>query len=201
MTTARKKKKAVKKEPPVKRSTTTKPGAASSLFDETEAKIMSTLMEFRKAGIESVPIMTVVAFCGYSHARTKSFQQAMQKLKKGGYVQNSKGFVSITMVGVKEAPSQDSWSVSNAQVHNRLKKLLSPKAAELFTLLCNGAPQSSEYLLKQLGYGHPRSKGYTESVKALKDLGLLNQFKDAKSPKTKLLQLSDRAFPCGRDEA
>ena len=163
-------------------------------------RIIQALAELTALGNPSPPRQQVAFFSGYKCTSSTGFSKSLSTLKGEGLITypGSK-LVALTDVGLR-APAANGIMppTSNAEVHTRIKALLTPKQCEIFDAL-SAHGQAYAYPRDEIrvavGYSCPSSTGWSKSISNLSSLGIIQYPKDPNNPKKKLIQLTEMCFP------
>ena len=144
--------------------------------------------------------MQVAFFSGYKCTSSTGFSKSLSTLKGEGLITypGSK-LVALTDVGLR-APAANGIMppTSNAEVHTRIKALLTPKQCQIFDALAahgQAYAYSRDEIRVAVGYSCPSSTGWSKSISNLSSLGIIQYPKDPNNPKKKSIQLTDMCFP------
>jgi len=189
-----------KKQASAKHSKPIKSDSAGKNIMSVEQKVIAVMAELRVLNIKEPQRIQVALHSGYSNVRSASFSKAMKTLKLEGFIVfPNKDTVKLTDEGVKASGGFAQPPTGNEEVHERIKKLLDPKACKLFEVLADGGTHVKKDVASVLNYTNERSAGFANSLTKMIGLGILEYVKDATNPKTKSIRLTDVAFPFGRD--
>ena len=163
-------------------------------------RIIKAMAELTALGNPSPPRQQVAFFSGYKCTSSTGFAKSLSTLKAEGLITypGSK-LVALTGVGLR-APAANGIvpPTSNAEVHTRIKALLTPKQCEIFNAL-SAHGQAYAYPRDEIrvlvGYSCPSSTGWSKSISNLSSLGIIQYPKDPNNPKKKLIQLTEMCFP------
>lgn len=131
-----------KKSPPKKKRQSSKSGGGAKGRSRStvpvRTRIIGSIAELHALGKPNPPRTEVSMFAGYSNAASKGFANPLSALKTEGIVMYDKGSgsVSLTDMGLRTPEALGIVPpTNNAEVHARLKALLTPKQREIFDLL------------------------------------------------------------------
>ncbi|SRR5579883_173809 len=141
-----------------------------------EQRILDELAELEAIGVPVPDKVQLALFCGYTNARSGGFSEPLGALVKKGLASYPRaGRVSLTDAG--RAAAQAPGAVRTTEdLHTRvLGKLDGPRARILRELIAAyPADVDKTELAARLGYGNPRSGGFTEPLGSLRSLGLIH---------------------------
>ncbi|GKY97908.1 hypothetical protein MPSEU_000748800 [Mayamaea pseudoterrestris] len=173
-------------------------GASSKYAGGPKDQILAGLADCESLGILVVSRRHALAFTKYQNLNSHGFADAMIELKREGMIE----YVSGDTVGLTDKGRSATPSVappkSNAEVISHLQDIVNmvcaasgPKTPLIFQLLSDGKEHSTEAVLKATGYKHKNSKGFSEVLATLSDLGFVERSNGT-------VKLADCAFPLGR---
>jgi hypothetical protein len=151
------------------------PLPTDSSLDGPAQRILDALAELEAIGAASPPRELVCFLAGYSHIRSKGFSNACGSLRSAGRITyTGDGRVQLTPDGralahVAVAPA------SPAELQSRILLQLGAPAGKILEPLIDAYPESisKEQLLDHSGYGHTRSKGFSNICGRLRTLGFI----------------------------
>lgn len=156
-------------------------------------KILSAAAELYHLGVKAPPRIQVVMFANYKHLKSTGVANELTRLKFDGLIEYpNKDTLSLTEAGLAAAPEVVPPQ-SLAEVHDRMKSLLEPKARELFTALEDGKAHTRSEMMKGCGYKHEKSTGWQKCLSQLRALDLAD-YTDGPDG-TKGIRLTSIAFP------
>ena len=188
------------KTPPKKKRTKAKASISRGSKQPVRARIIRSIKELTALGNPSPPRKQVALLAEYTCTKSKGFANALCELKGEGIIRypDSKT-VALTDAGLQSLEAQGVVPpANNAEVHTRIKTLLTPKQCEIFGALAahgQAYAYSRDEIRVAVGYSCPKSKGWANSLSNLSSLGIIQYPKDPNNPKKKLLQLTEMCFP------
>jgi uncharacterized protein len=137
----------------------------------THARVLDALTELEAYHVSRPSRALTALFAGYGHPRSKGFTNALGAMRSAGLLEyHGAGEIALAPEAVRPsirvAPGQrlgDRVLEQVPQLHGRI----------LGQLLEHG-PLEREVLAEVSGYGHVRSKGFTNALGRLRGLGLLD---------------------------
>lgn len=174
-----------------------KSGAPKQSPDDVRESISNVLVELSALDIKELPLSFVAESVGYS-VTTKNFRAIVKALKEDGIITSKSDIVSLTDHGLGVLRHVDPPK-DNIETQDRLRTILTTvgevptKMEQTFEKLKDGKVHKRDELAAAVG-SSPSTKGFTKSLAKLKTLRL------REDPQNGFVQLSDKAFPFGRDE-
>jgi hypothetical protein len=167
---------------------------------EVKDKILAVLSEqLNVFENDKMPLKEVVIAVGYTHENTKGFLHPFKELKEEGLVTRANGFVALTDKGLRLVPRDvKAPSTTNEAMQERYYDILEKqvdhksKLKQFWNILLDGKTHSEDDIVKQLGYNHKNSKGYTNPKSVMKKLNLIE------SVGTGTIRATDKVYPKGR---
>eukprot|EP00523_Entomoneis_sp_CCMP467_P011129 CAMPEP_0168724940 /NCGR_PEP_ID=MMETSP0724-20121128/3893_1 /TAXON_ID=265536 /ORGANISM="Amphiprora sp., Strain CCMP467" /LENGTH=199 /DNA_ID=CAMNT_0008771701 /DNA_START=166 /DNA_END=765 /DNA_ORIENTATION=- len=190
-------KKTIKKASPIKKSNTPKASKrGGKTTDGTlDQKILSVLSGYQAMKVTAVPKIDVCEQCGYKALDTKTFREAMKRLKDRNHIEYHSGkMVSITPSGHEASPVAAAIApLDNSTMHKRIKEKLAkwPKGAQIFEKLLDGKEHDKKVLCEEVGYKALDTKAFREPLAFLKKMEWMDSNRGS-------VQLTDKVFPHGR---
>jgi hypothetical protein len=181
----------------------TSPSANGKKMEETIRKIQKYLWEMHESSVETVTEEELVKHCGYSHADSKGYRNAVKYLvhEAKRAIKNNKS-LSLTDAGV-DFCHKNFGSVrpsSNEEAAERFKASLIKMSEnkipvlaldKVWEVLADGKGHKTDDLVKVAGYKRPDSGGFKQITKWLNKLNLMER-------KGGLVYFTDKVFPYGR---
>jgi hypothetical protein len=100
------------------------------------------------------PSRTLVAhFAKYNGAEQAGFKKALSQMSKDGLIEyGGNSSLEITAWGESQVSANLEPPHSNADIHDRIKAMLAPKAAAIFDVLADGAVHTRLEIARATGY-------------------------------------------------
>ena len=155
--------------------------------------ILETIGKLRAIGMEQPKRADVQSFSG--NAKTPDgFKKNLGFLRKQlGLIEfPTPDTVALTDKGIQHVGEVDPSSLTNESIQEEMKKLLAPKACEIFDAIADGAVHDRKEVARQLGYDMTKLSGYDKNISRMKTLEIVAY------PTKTTFQLTDRCFPLGR---
>lgn len=159
-----------------------------------EQRVLDALAWWWKVGNKAPSRLQLAMVAGY-HPRTKGYTNALGAMRSAGLVEYPQdGHVSATSSGLNLARIPESPTTTE-HLRAMIYQQVGPNKARILQTLVEyqrraGEPISREVLADLLGY-HPRTKGYTNALGALRTLGLIEY------PQPGMLAVTDAMFISG----
>mmetsp|Transcript_23869 Transcript_23869/g.42347 ORF Transcript_23869/g.42347 Transcript_23869/m.42347 type:complete len:169 (-) Transcript_23869:217-723(-) len=147
-------------------------------------------------GGNGAPKELVAKRAGYTGGhKGQAFAKAIYRLKEKGFIEVRDGILYLTARGEEIAGtvSMEDIASSNKEQQEKMRSTLSPKQQHLFDLLLHG-PRSRQDLAGKLGYESHTAQGFTKLLARVKAQNYIEFIEN------QMVQLTDLAFPYGRDE-
>jgi hypothetical protein len=117
------------------------------------SSILVALAELKMIGKNSPTRSMVARMAGYTGADQAGFKKALTGLSSKNYLNYySSTTLELTDAGSKQVPTDLNPPRTNADLHNRIKLLLPPKARSVFDVLSDGQSHTRMEIAKALGY-------------------------------------------------
>jgi len=177
-----------------------KKGSSAKTSEEVQATLFQVIGEdFALSGKEEFSKAMLAAAVGYSNPRSAGFQKLLGVFyDQAIFEKGSKDCIRLTKKGIDSMPKIEPPKSNEEYFEKRLKPLIVKKLAnpakfdELWQILLDGAAHEIKGLASTLGYGNPRSAGFSSMVTALKEAKMVE------SAGKGAIKLTDEAFPFGR---
>lgn len=142
--------------------------------DGPAQRILDALVDLEGIGV-SEPEQELVAFlAGYTHLRSKGFTNPRGALNSAGHVRYADGRLALTDSG-RALAKKEPAAVDDEALQARVCQLLGGATERILRPLIEtypgGIPRPD--LAEQAGYGHVRSKGFTNALGRLRTLGFI----------------------------
>ncbi|MCW8129259.1 MAG: ATP-binding protein [Planctomycetota bacterium] len=157
-----------------------------------QQRILNELATLKALGIHAPDRAQLGLMCGYTNPRSGGFSEPLKQLQERGLISYpGTSRIAITDLGLDRADADQSIPANSKELQQRLMQKLKGTCAKILNALIEAYPNSMErdLLGSSLGYKNPRSGGFSEPLRSLYLLGLVDYPDRGHVVATKLLFL------------
>lgn len=158
-------------------------------------KIINAVAQSNARGIPKAPRKKIASICGYPK-ETKSYNNALGKLRKNGWIHFDRDSIEITTEGRKHADAGAPLGSNVEALEEAKSKFKSAKQKQLLQILYDnrleGRIESRADIAARIGADHTK-KSFTNILSPVKTQGFMDYVKDAEGQPA--LEATDELFP------
>jgi hypothetical protein len=149
----------------------------------SQRKILDAYAFWHSLGVPKPPRENIAAIAGYGHVRSRGFTDPLYAVRSAGLVEDD----ALTAHGQELAEWPASLGTLEAY-HDKLRRVLKGPPEKLFNAIHElGGATTRDALATATGYGHVRSRGFTDPLYRLSSFGVVELGRDGEVQGTELM--------------